>query len=124
MRMILNISIIFMSRRIERINQLLKEEISSLILKEFDFNKDTIITVTGVKTSSDLRATKVKVSIMPFLKAGKVLKLLNFQAFNFQKLLNKKLKIRIIPKIKFELDKSEEKADKIIRLFKKIKNND
>ena len=65
-----------MTFRIERVNELLRKEISSLILKELDISKDIMITVTGVETSPDLGQAKIKVSIMPFLKAEKILKVL------------------------------------------------
>ena len=110
-----------MSRRIQRVNELLKQEISNLILMELDFSKDTIVTVTGVETFPDLRQAKVKMSIMPFLKAEKILKVLNSQIFNLQKSLNQKLKMKIVPKIKFELDESEEKISRVEQLLKKIK---
>ncbi len=109
-----------MSLRIQRINELLKQEISELILKELDFSKDIIITVTTVEASPDLRQAKVKVSIMPFLQADKVLKALNFRALVIQRLLNKKLKMKSIPKIKFELDRSEEKARRVDQLLKNV----
>lgn len=110
-----------MSLRIQRVNELLKQEIGNLILKELDFSRDIMVTITEVSTSPDLQQAKVKVSIMPFLRAEKILKILNSQVFNLQKLLNKKLKMKIIPKIRFELDKSEERKTRIEQLFKKIK---
>ena len=112
-----------MSRRIQRVNELLREEISKLILREIDLSEDTLVTITEVKTSSDLQQAKIRVSIMPFLKADKILKVLNSQVFNIQRLLNKKLNMKIVPKIRFELDKSGEKTSRVEQLLKKIKNN-
>ena len=109
-----------MSLRIQRVNELLKQEIGSLILKELDFNRDTMVTITEVDTSDDLQQAKVKVSIMPFLRAEKILKILNSQVFNLQKLLNQKLKMKVVPKIKFELDTSEEKTSRVEQLLRKI----
>ena len=106
------------------VNELLKQEIGSLILKELDFNRDTMVTITEADTSDDLQQAKVKVSIMPFLKAEKILKVLNSQVFNLQKLLNQKLKMKIVPKIRFELDKSEERKTRIEQLLKKIPKNE
>ena len=109
-----------MTWRIQKINEFLKQEISNLILKELDLGRDSIVTITEVKTSRNLRQARVKISVMPFFKAEKILKVLNFQIFNLQKLLNRKLKTRIVPKIRFELDKSEEKTGRIEQLLKKI----
>lgn len=110
-----------MPQRTEKLNELLKHEISGLILRELDFSKDTIITVTAVETSPDLKQAEVRVSIMPSLRSSQVLRNLNFKAFNIQKLLNKKIKMRIIPKIIFEIDKSELKTKRIDELLKDIK---
>lgn len=108
-----------MSRRLEKINQLIKEEVSNLILRNLDISREVMITVTNVQTASDLTQAKIGISVMPFLKAEKILKILNFQTFNIQKSLDKILKTKIVPKIKFELDNSQEKISKIERLFKK-----
>ncbi len=109
-----------MSRRIQKINELLKQEISSLILKELDFSREIIITVTKVETPLDLEWAKIWVSILPFSRAEMVLGVLNSKNYNIQKLLNQKLKMKIIPKIKFELDNSEEKASRVEKLLKNI----
>ncbi len=109
-----------MKLRIQKINELLKQEIGSLISKELDFNRDTLITITEVKTSPDLINAKVKISVLPTFKSEQVLRVINSQIFNLQKLLYAKLKMKIIPKIKFELDVSYEKFDRINQLIKKI----
>lgn len=109
-----------MTLRIQKVNELLKHEIGELILKELDFSKDTMVTITGVDTSPDLRQAKARISVMPFLRAEKILKVLNFQIPSFQQSLGKKLKMKIVPQIRFELDESEEKKTKIEQLIKKL----
>jgi len=108
-----------MSRRIEKINELLKQEISSLILRELDFKRDVIITVTKVETYSDLNKARVGISILPFSKSEQVLKILNAKNSEIQRLLNQKLKMKIVPKIKFKLDSSAEKISRVEQLLKK-----
>jgi len=108
-----------MSRRMEKINKLLKQEISSLILKELDFKRDVIITVIKAETYSDLNQVKVGISILPFSKAEQVLRVLNSKNSDIQRLLNKKLRMKIVPKIKFKLDSSEEKISRVEQLLKK-----
>lgn len=108
-----------MSRRIQKINELLKQEISSLILKELDFKRDVIITVTKVETYSDLNKAKVGISTLPFSKVEQVLRVLNSKNSDIQRLLNQKLRMKIVPKIKFRLDSSEEKISRVEQLLKK-----
>lgn len=107
-----------MSRRVEQVNQFLQKEVGNIILKDLDFSRDVMITITGVETSSDLQQAKIKVSILPFLKAEKIFRILNYQIFNIQKALNQKVKMKVVPKIKFELDISGEKTDRINTLLK------
>jgi len=109
-----------MSRRIEKVNQLLKQEVGELILRELEFSKDVMVTVTNVDTSLDLSQAKIMVSIMPEIKADKILRVLASQVPNLQKALNHKLRMKNVPKIKFNLDKSEQRADRIERLLRKI----
>ena len=54
-----------MSRRIQRVNQLIKQEISKLILREIEPPKDSLITVTRVSSTPDLREAKVFISVIP-----------------------------------------------------------
>ena len=110
-----------MSRRLQKVNELLKQEVGNLISKELEFSRDIMITVTRVDVSPDLRGARMGVSIMPFLKAEKILKILNSQVFNIQKSLNQKLNMKLVPKIRFELDKSEEQTSRIEQLLKKTK---
>jgi len=111
-----------MKNRIERINQLIKEKIADILLKEI-FVEGFLITVQNVDTSKDLKYAKIKVSVMPFSGSEKVLKILGKQTPNIQNKLNSAIKIKFVPRIKFIIDKSEEQADRIETLLKKIKND-
>ena len=54
-----------MSRRVDRINGLLREEISSLLIREIkDPRLNALLTITHVRTSSDLRNAKVYLSVL------------------------------------------------------------
>jgi len=111
-----------MKNRIERINQLIRKKIADILLKEI-FVKGFLITVQSVDTSKDLKYAKVKVSVMPFSGWERVVKILEKQTSNVQNKLNSVIKIKFVPRIKFVIDKSEERADRIEALLKKIKSN-
>ena len=108
-----------MSLRIKRVNQLIKEKIADILLKEI-FVEGVLITVQGVDTSKDLKYTKIKVSVMPFNQSERVLDILEKKAPNIQKQLNAIIKIKFVPRIKFEIDITEERADRINKILKKI----
>lgn len=110
-----------MKNRIERINKLIKEKIAEILLKEI-FVENVLITVQTVDTTKDLKYAKIKVSVMPFNKSQQVFKILGKQSPNIQKILNTIIKIRFVPKIKFEIDTSEETADRIEGILRKLKN--
>ena len=54
-----------MSRRIERVNMLVRQEISQIMAVEMnDPRLSTLISITEVRTSSDLRRAKVYFSVL------------------------------------------------------------
>jgi ribosome-binding factor A len=52
------------SKRLDRVNQLIKEEISTLLQRELKDPRLGFVTVTEVETSKDLRVAKVFVSVL------------------------------------------------------------
>jgi len=111
-----------MSQRIKRINELLRQEISKLILREIEF-EDILVTINQVETSPDLSHAKVKISIMPTEKKELVLRIIDKNIYHLQQALNKKLYMKIVPKIRFEIDQAEIKARKIEEILGKIKKD-
>jgi len=105
-----------MSLRVKKVNKLLKHEISQLLLREIDFC-DILVTITGVETSSDLRHAKVKISVLPQEKNELALEIINKNIFRIQQKLNKKLYMKPIPRIRFEIDQVEIKAQRIEELL-------
>jgi len=109
-----------MSDRIKRINQLVKEKIADILLREMSFDKNVLVTVQTVNTSKDLRYGKVGISVIPFKKSEEILKILEKQTLRIQRELNRAIEIKFVPQIKFEIDIGEEKADRIEKILKKI----
>lgn len=109
--------------RILQVNELLKQELGKVILTEIEFPKDALVTITRVQTSSNLIQAKVYISVMPEDRISKVLQILNQQIFNLQQVINKRLKMRPIPKIKFMEEKETKKAEEIEKLLEEIKDN-
>jgi len=108
-----------MSDRIKRVNQLLKQEVSQLLLKEVDF-RDVLVTVTRVKTSPDLKYAKINISVLPTEKDELALKIIERNIFNIQQELNKRLHLKFVPKIRFEIDQVEVEAQRIEEILSKI----
>ena len=119
-----------MQHRIERINSLIKEELGKIILKELEF-PDTLVTLTEVNTSNDIDKAVVGVSVLcpygtsperrPPEKSAEVLRILNRNIRHLRYLLMKKINIKPMPQIVFEIDYGLEKAAEIEKLLLKDK---
>jgi len=110
-----------MKERINRINELIRKTIAIILLKEIFLGKDVLATVQKVDTSKDLKYSKIWISVIPFNKSGRVLEILEKTKSHIQKELGSFVKIKFLPKIEFKIDETEEKADKIEKILKKIK---
>jgi ribosome-binding factor A len=104
----------------ERINELIKRQLSSILLKEADLGHENFVTITDVQTAADLSACTVLVTITPDDAIPHMLSRLKSMAGFLQHELNGKVIIRKIPKIRFELDTAQKKADRIEELLEQI----
>ncbi len=113
-----------MAKRIERVNQLLKEEIDKIILKELEFPKDILVTITNIESTPNLQQAKVFVSAIPDNRIKDVLKILNGRVFEIQQIMNKRLNMRPVPRINFVEDKEAVEAGRIEELLEQIKKEE
>lgn len=111
-------------KRVLKVNSLLKRELANIFLKELVFSEGVLVSISDVKTASNLTAANVKISVMPEGKLQEVLNYLNKNIFDIQKKLNKKLNMRPVPKIYFRPDLTEAKAQKIEEIIEKIKKEE
>jgi len=103
-----------------KVNELIKQILSSLIHQEIELPPNTLITVIKVETARDLKNAKVWVSIMPGSHAPSILKILAKRAKHLQHLINDEISLKFTPKLNFVWDKTEEEAAGIEELFKQI----
>ena len=100
-----------MSQRIEKINELVKKYVNDIVLKDLSLKGGVFITIAKVDTTPDLRYTRIFISIFPESERDYGIKTLEKEAFKIQGALNKKLHMRPLPKIVFQLDTTESRAD-------------
>ena len=112
-----------MGYRIEKVNELIKQNLNDIFLRDLSFKEGVFVTISKVDTSSDLRYTRVLISIFPEKETKYVLETLRREMYQIQGTLNKKLSMRPLPRVQFELDTTEVKADEIEKLFQKINSN-
>ena len=95
------------SNRINRINEEIQKELSSLLRTVKDPRvQDTMISITRVETTPDLRYTKVYVSFLQEEKAKEALKGLQSAGGFLRRQLGSNLKLRYAPEIVWALDDS------------------
>jgi len=109
-------------RRIERMNEFLREEVAMIIQRELMDPRIGFVTVLSSDITHDLKEAKVFVSVIGDEKQKKrSMKGLQRAAGFIQEHFAKVVEWRNIPKITFHLDETEEKASKVEFLLKKIK---
>ncbi len=110
-----------MSNRIEQVNKLIREELSSVILREIEFPAGTLATLTRIETTIDLLEARVYVSVIPDSKADFILSILKRKIYGLQQEINRRLKMRPVPKISFVKEKQTTEAGTIEGILEKIK---
>lgn len=109
-----------MSERIQKINKLIKRHLGEIFLKELSLKPGLFLTISKVDTTPDLRYTQVSISVFPYKEADYAIKTLSKELYSIQGSLNKKLKMRPLPRLGFKLDPTEEEADKIEKILLEI----
>ncbi len=111
-----------MSRRIQRLNGLFREEISDLIRSELrDPRLPELVSVTRVEISPDLKNANVLVSVLGS-DDDKVatMRALTATASLLRHHLSERVPIRRIPNLRFVLDESIEEAAHILELMRRV----
>ncbi|HUZ92617.1 MAG TPA: ribosome-binding factor A [Candidatus Paceibacterota bacterium] len=98
-----------MKHRSLRVSKLIREELAKIILREFEF-PGALVTITEVEVADKLESAKVLVSVIPSKSAVGVMRKLGASAGELQHLLLKKVNIKPMPRIVFELDHGPENA--------------
>lgn len=108
--------------RIERVNSLIRQEISELLRLEVkDPRLSGFVSITEVETSSDLKYAKVFFSFLGSDEEKKeVLSTLISASGFFHNELTKRLNLRHVPELDFRWDDSIEKGARILDLINKV----
>ncbi|MDD3046501.1 MAG: 30S ribosome-binding factor RbfA [Candidatus Pacebacteria bacterium] len=106
----------------EKLNNIIQKELAQIFLKELDFSSNVVVTITRVEVSLNGFSAKVFVSVLPEENKDFVFKVLNNNIYSFQQKINKKLKIRPVPRIEYAEEKRTKEAAKIEEILKKIKD--
>lgn len=116
-----------MTRRVERVNDLLRDEISAIVHRELkDPRLGGMISITEVEISPDYHYAKVFVSVLGSEEEhASTLTALNTAASFIRRELRTRLKsLRHVPELNFKLDRSIENGARISALLNKVAEDD
>ena len=112
------------SNRINRINEEIQKELSSLLRTVKDPRvADTMISITRVETTPDLRFTKVYVSFLQADRVADAMKGLKSSAGYLRRELGSALNLRHTPQIQCALDDSITYGAKMLKLINSLEEN-
>jgi ribosome-binding factor A len=111
-----------MSRRIERVNSLIRQEISEMLQRQVkDPRLGGFVTVTQVSTSPDLRHAKIFISIMGSEEEkGEALEAFATASGFLRKELGARLRLRRSPELSFHYDDSIDQGTHLLQLISQI----
>lgn len=113
-----------MSFRLDKVSSLIKEEIGLIFLHKIQDPGLSLITVTNVKMSPDLRHAKIYLSIYEKTKRDEVMLKVDSMKKLIRSELASKIQIRFVPELHFFLDDTLDYVEKMEGLFKKIHDNE
>jgi ribosome-binding factor A len=108
-------------KRLDRVNQLIKEEISLVLQRELKDPRLGFVTVTEVETANDLRLAKVFVSVLgDEAKWTSSLAALKSARGFIRHWLRGHLDLRVTPELDFRADRSMVHGARIQELLKQL----
>ena len=114
------------SRRQERIAEMLMEELSILISSELSDPRldDALVSVTDVQLSPDLQNARVYVQHQADPKATRgILEALRHSHTFLRRQLAENLQLRMVPELHFMLDETEKRAQHVDALLDSLKQD-
>ena len=107
-----------MSRRIDRVNELLRREISTVIQHDYEWS-GRLVTVSAVETTQDLKEGKVWVSVIGG-SADTVIEKLNKAHGAIQSSVMKRVVLKSTPVLRFTHDDSATRGVEIVNLLQEV----
>ena len=115
----------FQFKRSDRVAQQIQDIISNIITTKVIVQGLGLATVTKVKTSQNLRFSRIHLSFMGnSIEPEELIILMNRNVKEYRYHLGKDLQIKYVPQIKFYHDNTLEEMEKISNLINKSKQNE
>lgn len=113
-------------KRTDKVNELIRAHLAMVITREVEFPKETVVAITRVISSGDLKKATVYISVFPDSQAVLSLRILRKYLPHVQHVLDQHLKMYAVPRLRCTIEKEtgEELAKEeteIEKLFEQIK---
>lgn len=106
------------SMRMTRINELLQHEIADILERIIERKSGSLVSVTEVNTTPDLKFAKVYISILgPEENKKEIFRSIEKQRVFIQSSIASVIKIKYTPVLDFTLDKRFEAGDKVLSII-------
>jgi len=112
------------THRIDKVEKLLKEELSNIFLFKLRDTSIGFITITNVKASPDFKKAKIYLSVFDKKKRAFVLKKVKRDVKLIRSELASRINLKFCPELNFYIDDTQDYVEKIDGLIKKIHEND
>ncbi|MCU0619917.1 MAG: 30S ribosome-binding factor RbfA [Gemmatimonadales bacterium] len=110
------------SRRPEQVGETVRQVVTDALLREIRDPRVGLVTVTHVQVSGDLAVARVAVAVPgEAAERDRALEGLQSAAGFLRRRLAKALTTRIVPELRFELDRGVEHAARIDRLLAEVR---
>lgn len=114
-----------MSRRTQRVGELLQAEISQLLLRSVHDPRVRMASVSAVAVSPDLRRAVVRVSVLDEEHREESLAALRHAAGFLRRELAHRLRhMRVMPELIFEIDRGAEHSQRISDILEQLHDHD
>ena len=110
------------TRRLDKVNELMKREIGTFIQKEFEW-PGTIVSILDVEITEDLKEGRVWVGVVGRMIPAQVIEKLSRKRGEIQKAVSKRVVLRNTPKLTFKHDNSAQRGVNLVNLLDDIEQN-
>ena len=107
-------------RRIEQLSVFLKEEVSKIIDRELEFPEGCLVTLTRMVISKDSRYATIFLSVLGGIET-EVLAVFEKNIYPIQQMLNRAVRMRPVPQIRFLPDIAEDRRERVEKSLAELK---
>ena len=108
-------------RRVEKLSNLIREELARFLEREIEFPEGALVTVTRVAISPDAHYAAAMISVLPENKAHAALEIVSKNIYHIQQAVNRRMRVRPVPKITFRIDEEEERRERVEQSLARLK---